>query len=302
MKTSIATVVMLAVAVTAYAGDAPVDLTYPAHSEYILPDNPTGVSAAQSASIKVEAIGTQLQYATLVLDGDGVDQIYVKVQQQTSSGNFEFCGFYRGEGAGGWPGMTGGAAFFGLTAQVHAADMLLEHDGLGNVKLTLSNIDPPGPDQVYERGGWIPRNGDQIGIAGFTGVAAMDDFSLETDALCDEFNRADGPLGDDWALVSGGDTGVIRDGRAFVGAGNVRARYTYVGECAGGGPLCAYTLKKSKGKRGCETCPERGGEFVDVNSPCEDKRDCVKKLKTTLECPGGGNGFCKIKAKNRRCE
>ncbi|RJP32747.1 MAG: hypothetical protein C4547_13605 [Phycisphaerales bacterium] len=299
MKTLIATVVMLA-ATTTVADDRAVDLTYPVQSEYVPPNNPTGVSAAQAASMSVEAIGAGLQYAALFLDGDGGDQIYVKVQQQTGSGNFEYCGFYRGEGAGGWPGMTGGAAFFLLTAQVHSADMLLEHDGAGNVKLTLSSISPPGPDQVYERGGWIPRNGEEIGIAGYTGIAAMDDFGIVTDGVCDDFERPDGPLGDNWALRGGGDTGVVRDGRAYVGLNRVRARYTFVGRC--GGPTCAYTVKKSKAKHGCEACPSVGDEYVDANSPCVQKRDCARKLKTRLACPDGGNGFCKVKAKKRRCQ
>ncbi|RJP32262.1 MAG: hypothetical protein C4547_14090 [Phycisphaerales bacterium] len=285
-------------AVSAYAGQTDLmDLTYPEPSQYVLPNNPTGISAAQAASIRVATNGTQLQYVGVFLDGDGVDQIYVKVQQQNSSGTFHTCGFYRGEGAGGWPGMTGGAAFFTLPGAFSEGDMLVEHDGAGNVKLTLSNLVPSQPDQIHERGGWIPRNGDQIGIHGYTGVAAMDDFSIETDSLCDDFNRPDGALGPDWRLAAGGDTGVVRGGRAYVGSGNVRARYTFVGEC--GGPACNYNVKKSKAKD-CDVCPPKGGEYGS-GVACEVVKDCAKKLKETIPCPDGGNGTCKLKGKRSSC-
>ncbi len=286
----------LAAAVWADGGE-PVDLTYPQPSEFVPPNNPTGVSAAQAASARIQAVGTSLQYAALCLDGDGVDQIYVKAQQQTSNGNFSNIGFYRGEGSGGWPNMTGGGAFFALDTQFSAADMRVEHDGFGNVKLTFSNLDPPSPDQVFERGGWAPRNGDEIGIAGYTGASAIDDFSITVDDLCDDFNRSDGDLGPDWVL-KGGAAGVIRGGRAFVGQSNVRARFTFVGQC--GGPSCNYRIKKSKAKAGCESCPQPGEE-ARSGVECEDKNDCEKKLKGAIGCPGGGNGICKIKGKRTTC-
>ncbi len=298
MKRVFAFSVCMCLATTAFAGNTElVDLSNPVPSEYILPQNGTGVSAAQAASVHVRANGTQLQYVGVFLDGDGVDQIYIKVQQQNSSGRFSNIGFYRGEGAGAWPNMTGGTGFFVPTAEFSEADMLVEHDGAGNVKLTLSNVVPSGPDQVYERGGWVPRNGDQIGIHGFTGVAAMDDFSITTDSLCDDFNRADGPLGDNWRLVAGGDTGVVRGNEAYVGQSNVRARYTYVGEC--GGPACNYTLKKSKAKK-CDACPPQGSE-MSSGAACEVVKDCAKKLKETIPCPDGGNGTCKLKGKRSSC-
>lgn len=289
----------ICMAASAWADNtAPVDLTYPQPSAYVLPDNPTGVSAAQAASARVQAVGTDLQYAALCLDGDGSDQIYVKVQQQNSSGNFSNVGFYRGEGAGGWPGMTGGGAFFSLETGFNAADMRVEHDGLGNVKLTFSNLDPPSPDQIFERGGWVPRNGEEIGIAGYTGVSAIDDFSITIDDdLCDDFERPDGDLGPDWA-VKGGTAGEIRGGRAFVGVNRTRARFTFIGEC--GGPSCTYRIKKSKAKGGCEACPAVGDE-ARSGVECIKKNDCEKKLKGNIACPDGGNGICKVKGKRSSC-
>ncbi|RJP36417.1 MAG: hypothetical protein C4547_07280 [Phycisphaerales bacterium] len=68
---------------------------------------------------------------------------------------------------------------------------------------------------------------------------------------------------------------------------------------AGGGVGCIYTLKKSKAKGGCETCPEVGSDYR-TESACETVEDCDKKLKTTIACPEG-NGTCKLKGKRSSC-
>ncbi len=67
-----------------------------------------------------------------------------------------------------------------------------------------------------------------------------------------------------------------------------------------GGAGCVYTIKKSAGKKGCQTCPERGAD-LRTQIECEDVNDCDKKVKTRLSCPGGGNGFCKVKGKRSSC-
>ncbi len=66
----------------------------------------------------------------------------------------------------------------------------------------------------------------------------------------------------------------------------------------GGG--CVYTLKKSKPKGGCDNCPAKGSDYR-TNAECETKKDCNKKVSTTIGCPGGGNGTCKIKGKRSSC-
>ncbi len=68
----------------------------------------------------------------------------------------------------------------------------------------------------------------------------------------------------------------------------------------GGGGGCAYTVKKSKAKGGCDDCPPKGGEYRS-QAQCEDVKDCAKKVKTTIACPGGGNGTCKVKGKRSSC-
>lgn len=298
MKKALVLGVCLCCVAGAYAGNTqPVDLTYPDVSPELPVNNPTGVSAAQAVSMHIRAVGTSLQYATAILDDDGTDRLYLKVQQQSSNGMFSHIGFYHLEGSS-ISGLTGGLAFHTLTTQFSEADMLCEHDGAGNIRMTFTNLVPSSPDQVHERGGWVPRNGDGMGIAGFTGIAAMDDFSILVDGVCDDFNRADGPLGPDWQLMAGGDTGVVTGNEAYVGSGNVRARYQFVGEC--GGPACNYTVKKSKSKKGCDSCPAKGSD-MSSGEACEDVGDCAKKIKGNIECPNGGNGFCKIKAKRSSC-
>jgi len=66
--------------------------------------------------------------------------------------------------------------------------------------------------------------------------------------------------------------------------------------------LCQYKLKKdSKSKGGCETCPVEG-DIIASQQSCEKKKDCDKKLKGKIPCPGGGRGFCKkIKGKRESC-
>ncbi|RJP37034.1 MAG: hypothetical protein C4547_06240 [Phycisphaerales bacterium] len=66
-----------------------------------------------------------------------------------------------------------------------------------------------------------------------------------------------------------------------------------------GGPVCRYTIKKSRAKRGCETCPPKGSSYR-TEGQCEDVKDCNKKLKTTIACPDG-NGICKLKGKAESC-
>ncbi|RJP32261.1 MAG: hypothetical protein C4547_14085 [Phycisphaerales bacterium] len=160
------------------------------------------------------------------------------------------------------------------------------------MKLTCSNLVPSQPDQIYERGGWAPRNGDGLGIGGFASITSMDDFSIPGDAVCDAFNRAGGPLGDNWKDIA--PTCVIRSNAAVCGS---RARSNFVGEC--GGPACNYLIKKSKAKA-CDVCPPKGGEF-NSGVACEVVRDCVKKLKGTIPCPDGGNGTCKLKGRRSSC-
>ncbi len=68
-----------------------------------------------------------------------------------------------------------------------------------------------------------------------------------------------------------------------------------------GGTGCGYLLKKSKSKGGCEACPDVGSIY-STSVECEKVKDCVKKVKATIDCPDGGAGICKIKGKRSVCE
>ncbi len=70
---------------------------------------------------------------------------------------------------------------------------------------------------------------------------------------------------------------------------------------AAGGIRCHYTIKKSKAKGGCDTCPAKGDDYR-TEAECETPGDCAKKIKTTIACPRGGNGVCKVKGKRSGCE
>jgi len=266
---------------------------------WVPPHDPSGVSAPMTLKARVAVTGTELQYAALFLDGDGEDQAYIKVQHSDSSGQFSKVGFYRGEGAGGWPGMTGGPALFLLPASFRSAQMQVGHDGFGNFKLTFSNLDPPGPDQVHQRGGWVPRNGSEFGIAGFQGVSAIDDFTYTEAGICDRFNRPDGPLGDDWVLRAG-EGGEIRDGRAFIGRDyRIRGRFAYVGQCASP-KVCLYALKKSKPKFGCLKCPPLHEAF-ESQAACDDLEDCSGRYRALIPCRNGP-GSCRVRGKRSGCD
>ncbi len=67
-----------------------------------------------------------------------------------------------------------------------------------------------------------------------------------------------------------------------------------------GGDSCIYTLKKSKAKGGCGACPAKGDDYRTFTE-CENKKDCEKKIATTVACPDGGNGTCKLKGKRNAC-
>jgi hypothetical protein len=292
--------VCLCLATAAWASNTtqPIDQTNPVVEPWVPPlHGGPGISGVQKVSARMTATGGPvLQYGALTLDDDGGGNLFIKIQAQNSSVLFNFIGMYSGNSSPGWPGQTGGAAFFALPVPLASCTFTVTHDGAGNVTLDITDTDPPGNDVSFVRGGWTPRNGAEYGIGGFASIAAIDDFSIG-DSLCDDFNRANGPLGPDWVQRNGGGTGIV-DNTARQGPPN-GSRSGFIGEC-GGGNNCVYTLSKSKAKGGCDTCPDRGSDYR-TESVCEGPEDCAKKLKTSITCPEGG-GTCKLKGKGARCE
>lgn len=297
MRTVVALGLCMCLATAAWAGNTEqlVDLTNPVQSDLVPPVAGPGISGTQVWTGRVSCFSDTLDYTAAILDNDGAGNLFIKVQSQTADGNmFDTCGFYSANGTAGWPGQTGGAAFFVLTLKFSEADMKVEHDGAGNVTLTISNTVPPGMDQVHSRGGWTPRNGTLYGFGGFSANGTqLDDFGIDGN-VCDDFNRADGPLGPDWTVVVGTASIVSQKAR-----GATRAFANFTGEC-GGATHCVYTLNKSKAKGGCGTCPPRGSDY-ETEAECEGPEDCRAKLKTSISCPEG-EGTCKLKGKSPRCE
>jgi len=287
----------LCLATLAWAGttDQVIDDTHPVYRDMVPPTGGPGVSAPQVWTGRVSCFSDTLDYTAAVVDNDGAGNLFIKLQSQSPDGNlFDACGFYNANNASGWPGQTGGAAFFVLTLKFSAADVKVEHDGAGNVTLTISNTVPPGMDQVHVRGGWTPRNGSLYGYGGYSANGTqLDDFGVGGN-VCDDFNRADGPLGPDWTEVAGTGSIVSQQAR---GANLSLANFT--GVC-GGGDNCVYTLSKSKSKGGCGNCPARGSDYR-TETVCAGPEDCSKKLKTSISCPDG-EGTCKLKGKGPRCE
>ncbi len=67
--------------------------------------------------------------------------------------------------------------------------------------------------------------------------------------------------------------------------------------------FCRFLVKKNtKAKGGCGVCPRRNQLYLSAET-CEAVEDCPKKLNAKrLDCPDGGEGFCKkLKAVREAC-
>jgi hypothetical protein len=250
VRSSIALVAALSLAIAAQAQEA--DLTLPKGAPAYTPVAPVHVytpdfdvsspeadpgnwggpdNLPQQVSMDVDTSGvTALDFVAAILDRDPDDNLYVKVQGQSFNGKFSHIGFYHGAGSSGWPGMTGGVAFLALAAgdQFTSARMTVTHDGAGNVTLRLTNVVGGNNNQVYVRGGWTPREAASAGLGGFTGNYRMDNWGVAFtgDAVCDNFNRANGGLGGDWVTTDG--TATINGNRA---TGSGTSRSYFIGAC-----------------------------------------------------------------------
>lgn len=160
------------------------------------PPGGTGVSAPQKIEIWVSTGGhTEVDYCAMVLDFNGSDNIFVKVQSQDSfPGFFDTAAMYSKNNGSGWPGQTGGPAFFPIIPFDDAV-ISAEHDGQGNVTLRT-------PVGSYKRGGWIPLGGSQAGLGAFSSYFHMDNFRIEG-GICDDFNRPNGTAGPEWTNING---------------------------------------------------------------------------------------------------
>ncbi len=211
-----------------------IDVTNPTAVKQMPVKSVSGVLTQQVVEADVNKTSPGLDYAALVVDFDGADNIFVKVQDNDGDGDFDTIYFYHGNSGGAWAGMTGGAFNVTLAPAENftSGHMKLTHDGIGNVTLELTNLNGSVPSITHTRGGWIPLSGVGYGMGFYSGIATLDNWDVfysSGGTVCDTFDRADGPMGDDW---------VTQGGNAFImgntAAGTSTAMVTYVGDCGGG--------------------------------------------------------------------
>jgi len=127
-----------------------------------------------TAEMDVADNGTGLQYAALLLNyGAGSANLFIKVQNQSGGTQFGHAGCYTGNN-----GAPFGLGFFTLTSPFSTAHMKATRSGT-TVTLEFTNIDGgTQPDQTYVCTGAPAAEGTGIGIAGFAGIARMDNFAV----------------------------------------------------------------------------------------------------------------------------
>lgn len=187
-----------------------------------------GIGQEVEADVRLRT--TSLDYCALVLNWDGVDNLYVKVQRQ-GAGNgttFTHIGLYDSVNGLAWPGQTGGPSFFALPAgqTFQTAHMRVTVDGGGTVRLILTEIDGGTGMLEFQRGGWPFRNGDGAGYGGYANNNVIDNWSTGGAGICDTFNRADGGLGAAWVTTDGTASILSKAAR-----GTSTSRSIFVGKC-----------------------------------------------------------------------
>lgn len=143
--------------------------------------------------------GGGVQYAGLVLNYDeGVDDLFIKVQDSDGNGTFEGGACYLGNN-----GDEGsfGLHYFDLSAPFTRAHMTVMVNSNREVYFMLTNIDGGATYQYYICSGAPVAEGYGVGIASYHG-GRVDNFQVVQD-FQDNFNRANGSLGPDWGVMSG---------------------------------------------------------------------------------------------------
>ena len=130
--------------------------------------------SGNAAEADVAVNGTSLEYVGLLLNyGAGVSNLFIKVQQQSASGQFSHAGCYTGNNGGPF-----GLGFFSLTSPFSTAHMRVVRQG-DEVTLEFTNVDGGAQaDQVYVCTGAPPAEGNGIGILGYNGIALLDNFAV----------------------------------------------------------------------------------------------------------------------------
>jgi len=134
----------------------------------------TPPGGGNAAEVDVAAVGTDIQFTGLLLNyGAGVNNLFLKVQQQDYSGMFSHAACYVGNNTTGF-----GLGFFGLDSNFTTAHMKAARVG-DTVTIVFSNIDGGSqPDQTYVCTGAPTPEGPGIGIMGHAGIARLDNFGI----------------------------------------------------------------------------------------------------------------------------
>ncbi|MEO0974428.1 MAG: hypothetical protein AAFX85_15170, partial [Pseudomonadota bacterium] len=190
-------------------------------------------SGGDQATAFVQNNGTALQYTGVMLNvGAGVNNIFIKVQNQDGDDLFEQAGCYIGNNINGF-----GLGFFALDEAFNSAQMTVTRSG-SDVIVELTDVDNgTKADQTYVCSGAPAPEGESIGVHGFAGLASVDNFGDGTDVL-DTFSFS-GPLSGsgDWADL---DPGMTANGSTASGTSLARAIYT--GDGGGGGGNGTYCI------------------------------------------------------------
>ncbi|MFZ0533728.1 MAG: hypothetical protein WAM09_11155 [Anaerolineales bacterium] len=164
-----------------------------------------------------------LQYSGFVLNyGPGVNNIFVKIQDNNADGMFDSAACYTGNNNS---GALFGLGFFTLAPSPFAtAHMQVTVDENRTVKLILTRIDGGSGSQIYTCTGAPPAEGYGVGIASFGG--GIIDNSQSINDFNDSFSRPDGALGSNWTDIV---TGFSINGGAAQGTAESLALFNDLG-------------------------------------------------------------------------
>ena len=157
-----------------------------------------GIGGRQiEADISLSA-GGGTQYSALILDyGVGSSNIFIKVQDNIGSSEFNVAGCYLGNNSGSF-----GLGFFPLEAPFTTAHMIVSVDAARVVTLVLTNIDGGDDTQAYVCGVAPIAEGPLVGIGGYQG-GMIDNVRVSRVFGLDMFNRPNGSLGPGWETKNG---------------------------------------------------------------------------------------------------
>ena len=165
--------------------------------------------------------GGGLQYAGLVLNYDeGINDLFMKVQDNNGDGNFELGACYIGNN-----GSDFGPGIFTLSYPFARAHMTVSVSNHRVVYITLDHINGGSGIQYYQCPGAPLAEGYGVGIASYNG-GRVDNFQVIQD-FRDNFNRANGPLGSNWSVAAGSYAIVSQKAKGTTG--NALAIMNYTG-------------------------------------------------------------------------